>query len=200
MCDRRLSRSLSADAVFDDDGFGGVAAVVDGVDGRDAGGVNVVVGGVVGCVVAVLVGVATLVWVPIPEDGADVELVLPLELDGPLIVEPMLKVVVDMLCSEGSATASATRCRAREGVVLNQTSLRLLLDDAKRGCVLVAFYGLSQAAWLSHSHHRNRDMQNLIGFQLASSACKHSLERLHPTRSQICIHRQYDCHDHDRKC
>jgi hypothetical protein len=37
MCERRLSRSLSADAVCDDDGFGGVApAGVDGVDGRDA--------------------------------------------------------------------------------------------------------------------------------------------------------------------
>lgn len=105
-----MSRSLSADAVCDDDGFGGVApAGVDGVDGRDAGGVDVVVGGVVGCIVAVLVGVATLVWVPIPEDGADVELVLPLELDGPLIGEPMVKVVVDMLCSGCSALQQQSR-------------------------------------------------------------------------------------------
>jgi hypothetical protein len=68
MCERRLSRSLSADAVCDDDDFGSVAAGVDGVDGRDARGVDVVVGGVVGCIVAVLVGIATLVWV-----SADVE-------------------------------------------------------------------------------------------------------------------------------
>jgi hypothetical protein len=113
MCERRLSRSLSADAVCDDDGFGGVAVGADGVDERDAEGVDMVVGGVVDCIVAVLVGVAILVWVPIPEEGAHVALVLPLEVDGPFIAEPMVKVVVNMSCSECSAVVAATRCRAK---------------------------------------------------------------------------------------
>jgi hypothetical protein len=83
MWERWLSRTLSAKAAFDDAGFGDTAAGVDGVDGRDAGGLDVIVGAVIGCVVATP---------PTPVVGDDVGLGwtvlrVPLELDGPLIAE-----------------------------------------------------------------------------------------------------------------